>query len=149
MWTWAIIRTQDTFLYLDISYIKVYTNCNTMMLQHGSWTALPAPEADTEAQQTPARHGVGSFSMDQTRPVLRHATGGHLWLFGCATDTRFREFFSRIRVKNCWSRFAVSRCVHNLLCSPHLTPFWYFIWLAWYFCLLFFKRIKENLTNLK
>jgi len=26
MWAWAIIRVQDTFLYLDISYIKVYIN---------------------------------------------------------------------------------------------------------------------------
>ena len=26
MWAWIIIRVQDTFLYLDISYIKVYTN---------------------------------------------------------------------------------------------------------------------------
>ena len=26
MWVWTIIRVQDTFLELDISYIKVYTN---------------------------------------------------------------------------------------------------------------------------
>ena len=26
MWAWTIIRVHDTLLYLDISYIKVYTN---------------------------------------------------------------------------------------------------------------------------
>jgi len=45
------------------------------MLRHGGWTALPAPEADTDAEawRTPARHGVGGFSLDQTRPARRHA----------------------------------------------------------------------------
>jgi len=42
------------------------------MLRHGAWMMLPAPAANTEAdaQQTPARRGVGNFSMDQTRPAL-------------------------------------------------------------------------------
>jgi len=46
------------------------------MLRHGGWTPLPAPDADTdaEARRTPARHGVGGFSLDQTRPGRRHAS---------------------------------------------------------------------------
>ena len=37
-WVWTIIRVQDTFLYLDISYIKVYTN-NTIT-KNFPWNSL-------------------------------------------------------------------------------------------------------------
>ena len=59
--------------------------------------------------------------------------GGHLCLFGCTTLIRKRnwENLSRIRRRCVCSRFA------NLVLR-------YWIWLAWYFCLLFFREWRET-----
>jgi len=92
------------------------------MLRHGGWTTLPASEADTdtEARRTPARHGVGSLSIDQTRPALRHAPAD---TSGCSDARLIRDsdnFFAYVSENG-------SRFVLFTFCPFLLMSFEYFI----------------------
>jgi len=73
-------------------------DAQTVMLRHAIWNTLPAPEADTdaEAEQTPARRGVRSLLMDETRPSIWTLHQIRLHLFGYHIRYVIWEKISRI-----------------------------------------------------
>jgi len=162
---WDFLIPTSTWLLVSRSIVLDIVLSLTVMLWHSGWTALPAPEADTdaEARRTPARHNVGGFSLDQTRPARRHAPAD---TYSCS-DARRTPLIMFLRGK-------------MVLCSRLFTPFSfsvtiifylivlyysnilfdfffviqifylifslllkYFIWLVWYFFLYFFREQKE------
>jgi len=91
------------FFYLLVSLKKPHHNMkNYSWLRHVIWNALPAPEADTdaEAEQTLTRRGVRSLLMDETRPSICTLHHIRLHLFGYSIRYVIWEKISRIQFQS-------------------------------------------------
>ena len=107
-----------------------------VMLRHGG-SALPAPEADTdaEARRTPARHGVGGFSLDQTRPGRRHASADT-----CSSSDARRTPLMMFLRRGRWFSVHALFTPFSFYALLFLMSLYYFIWL-FYLIVLYYSNI--------